>query len=324
MLSCLNLKSLKSEQIDLSDATQKNKLKKALWIDLFAPTKEEQAFVEDSLQIKIPSQSEMREIELSSRLYRKKNNYFMTTLMVDKTDPNDPVLDSVTFILTEDRLLTVHYIHPQSFEWIYTHLGKLEGVSLNAVDIFLDLLESMFDELTDTLESISHRLETYSKSIFRPAKKAKKPDYLGLMKVIGGLGDLNSKVSESLVTLTRLVVFYSKAMDDQIAEERQKRLLSLKTDLNSLSDHINFFSNKIIFLLDATLGFVNIDQNHIIKLVSVAAVVFMPPTLVMSFYGMNFHFIPELEWKYGYLYAVALGLLSSWLPYKYFKFRKWI
>ena len=126
------------------------------------------------------------------------------------------------------------------------------------------------------------------------------------------------------MTFTRLVVFFTKSADVRLDEERHLRLSSLNSDLSALSEHINFFSNKISFLLEATLGFVNIDQNNIIKAVSVAAVIFMPPTLVMTFYGMNFHFMPELGWKFGYVYAVGLSLLSSWIPYKYFKYRKWV
>jgi magnesium transporter len=102
------------------------------------------------------------------------------------------------------------------------------------------------------------------------------------------------------------------------------RLSILTKDIASLSDHANFLSAKVNFLLDATLGMVNIEQNNIIKLFSVAAVIFLPPTLVASIYGMNFQFIPELSWRYGYLFSIGMICLAAWLPYKYFKYRKWL
>ncbi len=324
MLTCLNRKSLKSHDVLVTDRATKKALKDALWIDLRTPSKEEEALVEQCLLLSVPTRADMAEIELSSRLYSDKDNYFMTVLIVDLSDSTDPILDPVSFVLTKQQLVTVRYIHPQSFEWFNAHLSKFDAAHLDAVTLFLELLDSMFDRLTDILESISRRLETYSKSIFKPNKQAKKPDYLGLMHDIGALGDLNSKVSESLMTFARLAMFLTKSADVRLNEDRHMRLLSLSADLNSLSEHVNFFSNKIAFLLEATLGFVNIDQNNIIKLFSVAAVIFLPPTLVMSFYGMNFHFMPELDWHFGYIYVVGLSLLSSWIPYKYFKYRKWI
>jgi magnesium transporter len=324
MLTCLNRKSLKSQDVLVTDLTAKTALKNALWIDLRTPSKEEEVFVEKSLLLNIPTRADMTEIELSSRLYTDEDNYFMTVLVVDQSELTAPILDPVSFVLTKKQLITVRHIHPQSFEWFNTHLIKFDTKNLDAVTLFLELLESMFDRLTDILESISRRLEVYSKSIFKPRKGAKSPNYLELMHDIGALGDLNSKVSESLMTFARLVVFFTKSADVRLNEERHVRLSSLSADLNSLSEHVNFFSNKITFLLEATLGFVNIDQNHIIKLVSVAAVIFLPPTLVMSFYGMNFHFMPELKWHYGYIYVIGLSVLSSWIPYKYFKYRKWI
>ncbi len=107
-------------------------------------------------------------------------------------------------------------------------------------------------------------------------------------------------------------------------QDTQSRLTSISKDIAALSDHANFVANKVTFLLSATLGMVNIEQNNIIKIVSVAAVIFLPPTLIASIYGMNFHVIPELSWKYGYVFSVVLMLLAAWLPYKYFKLRKWL
>jgi magnesium transporter len=141
---------------------------------------------------------------------------------------------------------------------------------------------------------------------------------------MGANADLNTKVCESLVTFNRLIPFFSQMAGSRINDERLQRLGTLGKDINSLSDHAIFLSSKVNFLLDATLGMVNIEQNNIIKIFSVAAVIFLPPTLVASIYGMNFHIMPELEWHYGYVYALGMILLAAWLPYKYFKHKKWL
>lgn len=144
------------------------------------------------------------------------------------------------------------------------------------------------------------------------------------MQQMGVNGDLNTKARESLVTFNRLITFFNQTANARIDAEGQLRLASLSKDIASLSDHANFVSNKVNFLLDATLGLVNIEQNNIIKIFSVAAVIFLPPTLIASIYGMNFQFVPALTWKWGYAFSLVLMALSSWLPYKYFKYKKWL
>jgi magnesium transporter len=127
-----------------------------------------------------------------------------------------------------------------------------------------------------------------------------------------------------LMTLNRLIIFFLHMENATINSENELRATTLNKDINSLSDHANFLSTKVNFLLDATLGMVSIEQNNIIKIFSVAAVIFLPPTLVATVYGMNFHFMPELGWKYGYLLALGLMIIAAWLPYKYFTYKKWL
>ena len=144
------------------------------------------------------------------------------------------------------------------------------------------------------------------------------------MQTMGANGDLHTKARESLITINRLIIFFGQTIGAKIDNEGQLRLDTLNKDIASISDYANFLSTKVNFLLEATLGMVNIEQNNIIKLFSVAAVIFLPPTLIASIYGMNFHIMPELSWKYGYLFSIGMILLAAWLPYKYFKYRKWL
>jgi len=306
--------------------TQENHalLKKALWIDLLNPTKEEEDFVEHYLNLGIPTREEMVEIEQSSRLYKENGVLFMTAIMIAQHESSEPVLDPVSFIVTSRQLITIRYIEPKSFKILQVKLQKLDTRSYDALTLLLDLYDVTIDRLADTLELVGHRLDEYSRSIFRPQNNnTEKLDYRQLMQQIGANGDLNTKARESLVTFNRLIVFFGH-IEVTLDNEKRGRLATLGKDIDSLSDHANFLSTKVNFLLDATLGLVNIEQNNIIKIFSVAAVIFLPPTLVASIYGMNFHFMPELRWKFGYLFAVSLILLAAYLPYKFFKHKKWL
>lgn len=298
----------------------------ALWIDLLKPTKDEEDLIEKHLLIEIPTREEMVEIEISSRLYKDNGGLYMTATMIAQSSSTEPQHDPVTFVLTSHRLITIRYIEPQSFKMMTSHLKKMDKEDLNAISLLTELLDATVDRLADSLELVSYRLDNYAKTIFNPnPEDSNKLDYKQLMHVIGANADLNTKARESLVTFNRLVAFFEKAVVAKVQDdERRLRISALGKDILSLSDHANFLSTKINFLLDATLGMVSIEQNNIIKIFSVAAVIFLPPTLVASIYGMNFTFMPELSWKYGYIFAIGMILFAAWLPYKYFKHRKWL
>ncbi|HEU5280600.1 MAG TPA: magnesium transporter CorA family protein [Gammaproteobacteria bacterium] len=322
LIAYLNQKKLNPQAITIENQTL---LKEAVWIDLLSPSKEEEAQVEQCLGLDIPTREEMVEIELSSRLYRENGTVFMTATMIAQSDSVNPELDPVTFILTQKQLITIRYIEPQAFKIGPSHLKKLDTAHHDATTLLIELLDATIDRLADTLELVGRRLDDYSKTVFQaPNHAAAKLDYRYLMQQIGANGDLNTKARESLLTFNRLATFFAQTAASSIDNAGQLRLASISKDIASLNDHANFLSTKVNFLLDATLGMVNIEQNNIIKIFSVAAVIFLPPTLIASIYGMNFHFIPELSWKYGYLFSIGLILVAAWLPYKYFKYRKWL
>ncbi len=321
-ITCLNQKTFSTQEVTTENQSL---LKETIWIDLLSPSKTEETQVEQALNLDIPTREEMTEIELSSRLYKNADTLFMTAMMIAQADSLTPALDPITFILTPQQLITLRYIEPQSFKLFNLRLKKLDISQHNSTTLFIELLDTVIDRLADILELIGRRLDEYSKTILQPQHSAaEKLDYRHLLQQIGSLGDLNTKTRESLVTFNRLITFFWQAVSSKITSEENSRLTSLSKDITSLSDHPNFLSTKINFLLDATLGLVSIEQNNIIKIFSVAAVIFLPPTLIASIYGMNFHFIPELNWKYGYLFSIGMIMLAAWLPYKYFKYRKWL
>jgi magnesium transporter len=322
IVACLDRKTLETHEITTEN---RNLLLEAAWIDLLSPTKDEEFLIELFLSLNVPTREEMIEIELSSRLYKDNGTLYMTAAMIAQSDSPEPELDPVTFVLTQKHLITIRYVQPQAFNLMYSHLKKLDTTHHDAVSLFIELLDVTVDRLADIIELVGRRLDEYSKTIFRAQRDAEtKLDYLQLLQTIGANGDLNSKARESLITFNRLIAFFGDGVGTRLDSEGRLRITTLSKDITSLSDHVNFLSSKVNFLLDATLGMVSTEQNNIIKIFSVAAVIFLPPTLVASIYGMNFHMMPELSWKYGYLFAIGFMLLAAWLPYKYFKHRKWL
>lgn len=317
-------KKLKPETITLDNQSA---LSTALWIDLLNPSKEEEHLVEKALGLDIPTREEMQEIELSSRLYKEDDALFMTVTMVVKSDSPEPKSEAVTLILADNKLITVRYVEPLSFALFISHLSKCPAESLNAVALLVELLDTSIDRLADILENVSRNLDSYSLNIFHPAindQPSAKPDYQKLFQRIGASGDLNTKVQESLLTFNRLISFFGAKISPKLDSDMESKLITLSKDIISLKDHVNFLSDKVVFLLDATLGMVTIEQNNIIKIFSIAAVILLPPTLIASIYGMNFQFMPELKWHLGYPYAIVMMLVAAWLPYKYFKMKKWL
>jgi magnesium transporter len=295
-----------------------------VWIDLLEPSHEQELLVEADVQLDIPTREEMQGIEFSNRLYKEEEALFMTATLVAGSDALRPATLPVTFVLTGHRLVTVRYHEPRSFQVFLTRSQKALDACMSGEDILIGLLEAIVDRLSDPLEDMAVNLDKLSNSVFQ--NQGNKTDFNHLLRTIGQKGDLNSKVKESLVSLDRLVTFlsYNLQSSSKSNKESLARLKSMEQDIRSLTDHANFLSNKINFMLDATLGMVNIEQNAIIKFFSVAAVIFMPPTLVASIYGMNFRHIPELAWPYGYPTALVIMLVSAIGPYMYFKHRGWL
>lgn len=317
------------------------RIEEAVWIDLFRPTPEEEALVERQAGLDVPTREEMQEIELSSRLYQEGGAAFMTANILSHTDSDDVVVSPITFIVYANRLITVRYEDPRTFG-AYTARGQRVGIACpSAGGIAVGLLEASVERLADVLERTAHDLEVLSKDIFRPghaataepAKNAsprrkaamRATNFQQVLAGVGRKGDLVSNVRDSLITIRRLCTFFLTTITDQKASKDViARVKTLARDVESLSDHATFQSQKVNFLLDATLGMINIEQNSIIKIFSVAAVVFLPPTLIASIYGMNFDFMPELAWPAGYPFAIAMMIMSAILPYLFFKRRGWL
>jgi magnesium transporter len=267
----------------------------------------------------------MQEIEVSSRLYVENGARYMTATLMCQSDTATPKTTAVTFILSGHRLVTVRYDDPRPFAIVEHKLARSCPAKINGEGVLMDLLDAVIDRSADILERIGAEVDQVSHSIFEPEEEAQQPSYNDVLKALGRKGDLTSKVRESQVSVGRLLLFLANEADNmKWPKDIRTQLQSMLRDVGSLSDHATYLTNKITFLLDAMLGVVNIQQNNIIKIFSVAAVVLMPPTLVASIYGMNFRHMPELDWIGGYPFALILMLFAAALPYLYFKWRKWL
>jgi magnesium transporter len=299
----------------------------AVWIDLVTPTAEEDKLVERHIGVGVPTREEMQEIEVSSRLYVENGALYMTATLMCQADTPSPKITPVTFILSGHRLITVRYEDPRPFLLVSNKLARLCPHNVTGEMILMDLLDAVIDRAADILEKASSEIDRVSQEVFEPTSGRTQPSrsYNAIMRTIGRKGDITSKVRESLVSIGRLLLFLANEAEGmRWAKDSRLQLQSMQRDVQSLSDHVSYLSNKITFLLNAMLGVVSIEQNNIIKIFSVAAVVLMPPTLVASIYGMNFKHMPELDWTLGYPLALALMLIAAVLPYFFFKWRKWL
>jgi magnesium transporter len=296
----------------------------AIWLDLVAPTVQEDRAAEQFLGISVPTREEMQEIEVSSRLYVENGARYMTATLMCNSDSDAPRTTPVTFILSHHRLATVRYEQPRPFALVEHKLARSSPSKIAGDSVLLDLLDAVIDRSADILERVGGDVDGVSRLIFESEDSAP-PVYNDVLKKLGRTGDLTSKVRESLVSIGRVLSFLANESEGlKWGKETRTQLQSMQRDVVSLTDHASYIGNKVTFLLDAMLGVVNLQQNAIIKIFSVAAVVLMPPTLVASIYGMNFKHMPELEWPYGYPMALVIMLLAAIVPYMYFKWRKWL
>ena len=298
----------------------------AVWIDLVSPTTPEDKIVEELLGVAVPTREEMQEIEVSSRLYVENGARYMTATLMCQSDTASPKTTPVTFILSGHRLVTVRYDDPRPFAIVEHRLSRNCPTKINGEIVLVDLLDAVIDRSADILERIGSEVDQISRTIFEPDDdKVETSDYNDILKGLGRKGDLTSKVRESQVSIGRLVLFLANEAETmRWPKDARAQVNSMQRDVVSLSDHSTYLTNKITFLLDALLGSVTIQQNNVIKLFSVAAVVFMPPTLVASIYGMNFRNMPELDWYFGYPLALVLMVAAAVGPYFFFKWKKWL
>ncbi|QGZ29594.1 magnesium transporter CorA family protein [Stutzerimonas stutzeri] len=294
-----------------------------LWVDLLSPDPQEERFVESQLGLDIPTREELAEIEDSSRFYDESGVIFMTTTVVMGIADRRPENAEVTFVLTNRCLVTVRYSELSAFRQFEAKSARQPSGYATSHQIFLALADAVVDRVADVLEGVQAELQTLSRRIFDERKEQRR-DLQRIIQQLGQHRSLLSQLGESLFSSSRLIAFYRLHAGEPRQGVSKGLLKALERDVRSLGEHQARLLGDIAFLLDATLGLINIEQNSIIKVFSIAAVLFLPPTLVGTVYGMNFERMPELGWALGYPMALGMMVISAIIPYAWFKFRDWL
>ncbi len=289
-----------------------------IWNDLFESFDQEHQKSQNLFEYHLPSFEKINEIETSSRFYVENSAIYMTAALLENSQTDHPQLSNVMFILNGSCLVTIRKAALESFRLVESKILNCQiGHSVNGVDVFFDLIHTIIDRLADVLEDLEKQLENLSMSVF---EKQNHSSLRISLTLIGKKAIRLSKINESLLSLLRLVMFAQQTLEKKDYFSKFHRF---SKDLTSLQEYSSSLSQKIDLLLNTTLGLINIEQNHTIKILSVGALFFMPPTLVASIYGMNFKFMPELDWVYGYPLALIMMFLSSFFAIYYAKRKGW-
>jgi magnesium transporter len=296
------------------------------WIDLVQPTTEEIARVETEFGVKVPSRGQLEEIESSSRLRTEGQRLYLSMPLSAQHDVVEAAPSPIGFVLSPELLVTVRYAELQPFTSVMDRIAK-DSRSFNSTSTFATLLEGMIDFGADLLEKIASVLGGISRQVFRRddphASRGQRLKLREMLAFIGDAGEHLSQIRESLTGLQRIIGFAAESGARWLQQDIQSRLKTMRQDLTSLVDFEVHLSGKVQFLLDAILGFINTEQNDIFKVLTIASVVGIPPTLIASMYGMNFHNMPELSWPWGYQYGLGLIAVSTLAPILWFKWRGW-
>ena len=297
------------------------------WVDLLQPVQGEDKLLEKCLGIEIPTREEMLEIEPSSRLYVDHGVRYMTATLLCNTELGAPKLTQISFVLSPTRLITVRYDTPKPINLFLNRSQKPGSLQASPEAIMTGLLDTIVDRIADILERVGEEIEQASSRIFNGGHGARgaSETFQDVLQTLGTKGELVSKARESLVSINRLVLFLATEIEgSKVSKEVRALLKSQSRDAESLTQHCDSLANKITFLLDAVLGLIGIEQNNIVKIFAVLSVVFMPPTLVGTIYGMNFKAMPELGWDLGYPMALVMMILSGVVPYMWFRKKGWL
>ncbi|HET9843899.1 MAG TPA: CorA family divalent cation transporter [Gammaproteobacteria bacterium] len=304
----------------------KKNLEDPLWIDVCQPTSQDRIDLLEKLQVILPMHHELHQLEYSNRFYEEENNIYFSVNVITKALPI-PESHVMTFILTKNTLVTLRYADPHP---IRTFIDQLEKRSIhiqNPLDIFYILVEACVGRIADMFEVFdekTNQLAQHLSSIIKRTTKIKRNEALN--QTLGEINDLEnllSKCFQSLSSLQFLIGFLK-----QVAPKIKLKIANgwpiLNQDLQAMIDHGEYLTDKLSFLLESTLGLINIEQTNIIKSFTVLAMIFMPPTLIASVYGMNFRYMPEINLVWGYPFAMGVMIISAILPTVFFKLKGWI
>jgi magnesium transporter len=311
----------------LASPVTPDELRQAAWIDLVSPDEQERQVVATATGRGVPTEAELSEIETSSRLNFEDDVFVLSMPLIAR---NDQALRGVPagFVLSRTRLVTVRFAPHAIFDRYAERAVGGPAKNRSAIHLFAGLLEALIDRAADGLEQIRQELDVLSGRIFRRdstyANKREDAMLRDTLLTLGRLGETISLIRESQVALDRIIPYVARSGIDWLPADIQARFRVMTLDVHSLTDFDTHLNEKLQFLLDATLGFINIAQNNVMKVMTIASVAGIPPVLVAGIYGMNFKNMPELNWAWGYPYGLALIFVSTLIPLAWFRLRNWI
>jgi magnesium transporter len=301
---------------------------KTVWVDIFNPTREEIARACTIYQLDIPPREELEEIEFSSRLQYEDGSFIISVPVTPYNKGKEEPTTPLGFVLTKDLLVTIRFAQLHTFEAITARVKRRER---SPADIFLVILEAVIDYGADRLEELRAEALGISQRIFH--KEMQEQQTYNVSRVnrmlrdtlveIGDMGERLSYIRDTLLVLQRAVPFVAEHGDGWLEDPLKARLKMAGSDVQSLNEYEIHLTDKIQFLLSAALGFISTEQNDLFKIMTIWSVVGIPPVLVAGIYGMNFHFMPELSWPFGYPLGLALIAISVVVPLAWFKWRGW-
>lgn len=299
----------------------------AVWIDMIEPTHHEDQEVQDYLGCKIPTRDDPDFLEPPEAYYAESGVRYLHASVVSEPDCTPDII-GVTFVICGPTLVTVRYDASDSFEIFGQKLARSWGYPLEPDAVALGLVNTVVNRAARALGKVGASLDEIGTAVFKAPqgdKASRSEVYYRTLDALGREDERISNLRESLLSLERLLLFLSaEGRVEKISKPVRELMKSALRDLQSLEEDASFKAQKVQFLLDSTLGFINLAQNDIIKLFSVLAVIFMPPTVIASIYGMNFKTMPELEWKFGYPLALFLMVCAAVGPYLFFRWKKWL
>lgn len=297
-----------------------------VFLDLMNPSRAEELEAESWLEYQLPSREEMQEIEESSRLYLEKGALYMTAWIPVGLDTPDPDTTAISFVIAPDCLTTVRYADPMAFRLLADTVRRQCSLPTTSDAVFLTLCELIVARIADALQTVESDLKKVGREIFslRPheANAAIEKDLGDVVRTLGRRSALVANLRESLVSVNRMLQFFLNNGATWLRGDLAAQFRSVMRDVKSLDDYTNQQQQEMTFLLESTLGLINIQQNQIIKIFTIASVLFLPPTLIASVYGMNFEHMPELHYKWSYPAVLILLVLSALGPIWFFKKKK--
>jgi magnesium transporter len=300
-----------------------------IWADLLNATEDEKQFVERQLGIRIPSEESLSEIEASSRLILEHGTLYLSSPAVRVNEAGEAEITPVGFVIGPRVLVTVRFAELPIFDDIGKRVGSDDSLE-NGMCVFTSLIEAMIDRGADVLEHLGVKVDQLSRSVFkgglvRTGRSLRSSRRMReALESIGELADRLAKARDVLLGVGRIASFAGDVGSEWITASSKKRLEAVSKDVVSLSDYETRLSDKIQLLLDAVLGFVNIQQNELFKILTIVSVVGVPPTILVGIWGMNFKHMPELDWTFGYPLAWLAVIASGVLPLIWFKQRGWL